>query len=283
MFNSLKIGELEVFWLRGGIFELDGGTMFGPVPRTLWAKKYAHDDDNYIELLNHPLLVRAPWGMAIIDTGLGNKLTEKQKKVFRVTQDWALPESLGELGITRQEVDYVLLTHLDFDHAGGVVMHNPDGLAELTFPNAMHIVQRTEWQDATSPNKRAAHSYWARNFEGLIDGVNLYLADGPYEVMEGLAAIPTGGHTRGHQAAVISSGDQKAVHLADLLPTHAHFNPLWVMSYDNFPLEAVERKEALTNLFVAQGAWFTFYHDSYMPACRFNLKGEVTEKILWQS
>ncbi len=282
MTPNLTIGEVKITWLHGGVFELDGGTMFGPVPRVLWEKRFAYHGDNYISLLNHPMLVRAPWGTAIIDTGLGNKLTEKQKKIFRVTEDWRLLESLAEQGVSRDQIDFVVLTHLDYDHAGGVVMHNQEGVAELTFPRAQHIVQRAEWEDAISPNKRAAHSYWKRNFDGLVAGENLLLAEGPHEVMEGLAVFPTGGHTRGHQAVVISSGGQKAVHLADLLPTHAHFNPLWVTSYDNFPLDAVERKEQFEKLFVSQGAWFLFYHDPFMAACRFDPRGEVIEKLDWR-
>lgn len=278
----LKIGELELFWLRGGVFELDGGTMFGSVPRVLWAKHFPYDEDNCISLLNTPLLVRAPWGIAVIDTGLGNKLSDKLKKIFRVTGNWDVPGSLAEIGLSREDVGYVVLTHGDFDHAGGVVMNGDDGKPELTFPNALHISQRSEWEDVCAPNMRTSHSYWSQNFEGLRVGVNLQLIDGPHEVMEGLAVIPTGGHTRGHQIAVVSSGELKAVHMGDLLPTHAHFNPLWVMAYDNFPLDAIDRKEALEGLFVRQGAWFTFYHDPFMPACRFDEKGNITERLNWQ-
>jgi glyoxylase-like metal-dependent hydrolase (beta-lactamase superfamily II) len=277
MTQALNIGEIELHWLQGGVLELDGGTMFGVVPRVLWAKKFPPDEDNYIRMLNAPVLLKTPGALAVIETGLGNKLTEKQRKIFRIKEDWDLPGSLSSLGISREDSTHVILTHCDFDHAGGVVMTNERGKHELTFPRAEHIVQRAEWEDAMDPNMRACHTYWPVNFGELKGSDHLRLVEGEYEVCAGVSLVPTGGHTRGHQIVRIDSGGDTAIHMADLLPTHIHFNPLWIMAYDNFPLDAIRQKEAIEKQGVQEGAWFTFYHDPFMQACRFSEDGTVRE------
>jgi glyoxylase-like metal-dependent hydrolase (beta-lactamase superfamily II) len=276
---TFKLGEFDCFRLGGGSFELDGGIMFGVVPKVLWSRKYPSTEDNHIELVNDPLLVKTPRGYVVIDTGLGNKLTDKQKAILRIKRDWDLPNELGRLGIKREDVACVIVTHCDFDHSGGVVMRNGRGGLELTFPKARHIVQRSEWEDVLNPGRRAAHSYWPENLELLGDSDNLELIDGDIEVEKGISIIHTGGHTRGHQIIRLQSGDQTAVHLSDLLPTHAHFNPLWISAYDNFPLDAIRQKEMIEGPAVREGAWFTFYHDPFMLACKFDSEGNVTESI----
>lgn len=279
MGKSLRIGEFELHWLNGGVFELDGGSMFGVVPRVLWAKKYPHDENNYIRLTNSPILIKTGHELILIESGLGNKLTGKQKQIFRVKEDWNILNDLAALGIQRGDINFVILTHYDFDHAGGVVMQEGDGQPALTFPNAKHILQKTEWDDALNPNKRSLNTYWPVNFEKLKESKNLELVDGKAEIVDGVNVLHTMGHTKGHQAVSIESQGAKALHMADLLPTHAHSNPLWIMAYDNFPLEAIDAKEKLLNSGIAGNVWFTFYHDAFMKACRFDQKGNVTERF----
>jgi len=277
MIGPLRIGRTQIRWLSGGIFELDGGAMFGVVPKVLWSRKYA-SEDNYIRLLASPLLVETPEALVVVETGIGNKLSDKQKSIFRVVEEWALPESLASFGFNPSDVTHVILTHCDFDHAGGVVMNDGNGDACLTFPEAQHFVQEMEWQDASRPNRRSAHTYWAQNFEGLVPGNNLVLVNGEYEVCPGVRVSRTGGHTRGHQVVHVESEGQSAVHMADLLPTHIHFNPLWLMAYDNFPLEAMEQKEMIEKNGIERRSWFTFYHDPILRACRYDVEGHVTER-----
>lgn len=284
--NSFKLGDFEIYWLNGGEFELDGGTMFGVVPKVLWSKKYPADvaddishEDNYIKLLNYPLLVKTTEFLVIIETGLGNKMTEKQKKIFRVIREWDIPQELKRIGLTRQDIDYVILTHCDFDHAGGIVMHNAHGDEELTFPNAKHIVQKLEWEDVRHPNIRSENTYWPQNFSKLKETDNLQLVNGNFTVCKGVEVELTGGHTRGHQIVRIQSGKETAYHLADLLPTHVHFNPLWIMAYDNFPLDAIALKQKYETRGIRENAWFTFYHDPSMYACKFDTKGKVVKKV----
>ncbi len=278
MNQSLKIGDFELFWLNGGTFELDGGTMFGVVPKVLWQKKYPSDSENYIRLLNSPILVRTPGELVLIDTGLGNKLTDKQKKINRVSREWSVPDDLRALGIAREDVGVVVLTHYDFDHAGGVVMQEPGGDLSVTFPNARHVLQRKEWEDVLTPNRRTISTYWPVNNELMRGSDRLELVDGDTEVLPGISVHLTAGHNGGHQVVRIHSRGETALHLADLLPTHAHSNPLWIMAYDNYPMDAIAQKELWLKRGVQEKAWFTFYHDAFLQACKLDEKGNVTEK-----
>ena len=279
MKKGFRLGEFELFWLRGGSFELDGGAMFGVVPKALWSKKYPANEDNTISMVAWPLLIKTPDSLVLIETGLGNKLTEKQKQIFRVKEEWNVIGDLDDMGIKREDIDYVILTHYDFDHAGGVVMKDEkSGGYSLTFPRAKHIVQVKEWEDVINPNIRSINTYWPINNELLRVSPNLELVDGETEIVRGIRVVPASGHTRGYQIVTAESQGQTAVYLCDLLPTHAHFNPLWIMAYDNFPLESIRQKEAMEKEYVGRGAWFIFYHDPFVPACKFDDKGNMVEK-----
>jgi glyoxylase-like metal-dependent hydrolase (beta-lactamase superfamily II) len=278
MKTGFKIGDFELIWLNGGRLELDGGAMFGVVPKALWSKKYPVNDDNTIPMVAWPLLIKTPSSCVLVETGLGNKLTEKQKKIFKVSEEGGLLDELRGLGIGREDIDYVILTHYDFDHAGGVVMKENSGALSLTFPKAKHIVQKREWEDVLNPNTRSINTFWPINYEVLKESRNLELIDGDTEVVEGIRVILAGGHNRGFQIIKIESGSDRALHLVDLLPTHAHFNPLWIMAYDNFPLESIAMKDLWERRGIEENAWFTFYHDPFVLACKFDEKGNVLKK-----
>ncbi|HSH12675.1 MAG TPA: MBL fold metallo-hydrolase [Desulfurivibrionaceae bacterium] len=279
MTGPLRLGDFEIYWLDGGEFELEGGCMFGVVPRALWEKKFPCSPDGFIRLVNTPILVRTPTANVIIDTGLGNKLTAKQKQIFRVTDDWRAEASLDALGLKREEISHVILTHCDFDHAGGVVRVGAGGQLELTWPEARHYVQRVEWREALAPNRRSASSYWPVNLELLGSNGRLELVDGAAEPVAGVRLQLTGGHTRGHQAVWLESAGERAVHLGDLLPSQAYFNPLWITPYDNFPLDSVAAKEELLARAVSENRWCLFYHDPYLAACRFDRDGKIIERF----
>jgi glyoxylase-like metal-dependent hydrolase (beta-lactamase superfamily II) len=277
MKTGFRLGDLEITWLNGGRFELDGGAMFGVVPKALWQKRYPANAENCVSLLAWPLLVRTASALVLIESGLGNKLTDKQKKIYRVQEGWSVPAELGQLGIDRRDIDFVILTHYDFDHAGGVIMQDGTDLA-LTFPEARHVLQRTEWDDVQHPTSRTINTYWPVNNELMRNSRNLELIEGDAEIVPGIRVVHTGGHNRGHQIIEMSSRGERALHLGDLLPTHAHGNPLWVMAYDNFPLEAIRLKEKWIKGGIAEKAWFTFYHDPYMLACRYDDAGGIAEQ-----
>jgi len=278
MNTGFKIGDFELTWLNGGTFELDGGAMFGVVPKVLWQKKYPTVEDNYIPLTAWPVLVKTSSSLVVIETGIGNKLSDKQKKIYRIKEDWAIPDELKTLGISREDIDHVILTHFDFDHAGGVLMQETDGTIGLTFPKAKHILQKREWEDVLAPNIRNINTYWSMNNEALRGSPNLELISGDLEIVPGINVIHTGGHNNGHQIVRLTSKGETAYHLADLLPTHAHANPLWVMAYDNYPMDAITLKERWMKQAVMENAWLTFYHDAFLRACTFDDKGNVTKR-----
>jgi len=274
--QHLSIGDFQIYWLNGGNFRLDGGTMFGAVPKVLWQKKCQADAANTLPFSNDILLVKTPEHNIIIDTGLGNKLTEKQLSIFQVTSPWSVVTDLAELGLSRQDIDFVLLTHCDFDHAGGIVMHDADGNEALSFPAAVHYVQKSEWQDVEQPCRRAQSTYWPENFSLLKKEGKLEIIEGDLEVLPGITLRHTGGHTRGHQLIELQSKGETAVHLGDLFPTHAHSNPLWIMAYDNFPLEVIDRKEEYFRHYQELDSWFTFYHDPQVKACKLDKQGVIS-------
>jgi glyoxylase-like metal-dependent hydrolase (beta-lactamase superfamily II) len=278
MKSGFRLGDFELTWLSGGRFELDGGAMFGVVPKVLWQKKYPVDADNYIPILASPILVKTPKALVLIESGIGNKLTDKQKKIFRVREEWAVLRDLKELGIERHDVDFVVLTHYDFDHAGGVVMQGESGEMEITFPKAKHVLQKKEWDDVMHPNIRNINTYWPINNELMKGHGNLELVESDVEIVPGISVVHTGGHNNGHQVVKMESRGEKAMHIADLLPTHAHANPLWVMAYDNYPMDAIAEKESWMKKGVGENAWFTFYHDATMLACKFNEQGEIVQR-----
>ncbi len=277
MENALKLGDLKLYWLDGGRLGFDGGAMFGVVPKKVWQKRLPADDENFIDFIASPILVRTPETVVIIETGFGNKLTEKQKKIFRVTKEWNILKSLSETGLSREDVEHVILTHLDFDHAGGIAVLEDEEIA-LTFPNAKHHVQAKEWEDANNPNRRAAHSYWPINFEMLRDSEALVLAEGDKEIVPGISVVHSGGHHRGHQIVTLESNGEKAIHMGDVLPTHIHFNPLWVMGYDDHPIDVISLREKWEHKGIEEGAWFTFYHDPLLNSCKFDPDGNVIQK-----
>lgn len=278
MQKKLKIGKFEITQLHGGDFVMDAGAIFGVVPKVLWQKKYTADAENSFLLKSNVLLVKWDTGALLIESGLGNKLTEKQRKIFKVHSEWRITQDLLQLGLEPNDIKYVILTHCDFDHAGGIIQYDAAGEPKVTFPEAYHVVQEKEWYDANHPNIRSTNTYWSHNFAALHEE-NLFLVSGDHEIIPGVRVIHTSGHTRGHQAVVIESEGEVAIHLGDLMPTHLHNNPLWVMAYDNFPLDSIEMKKKLIDAYCEKEAWFTFYHDTAYLACKLDEDGEVIDTV----
>lgn len=257
---------------------MDAGTMFGAVPKVLWSKKCPADADNYMPQATFPMLVRTADKNILIDTGIGNKLSGKQHTIFHMEKPWNLIDELRNFGLGRDDIDIVILTHGDFDHAGGAVMFTASGHLEPTFPKARHIIQQIEWDDISNPNDRAAHTYFPINFEQLVQHDLLEFANGDTTLLPGISLRLTGGHTRGHQIIILQGEKEKAVHLADLLPMHYHLNPLWIMAYDNYPLDVINRKKEYYTEF-GESCWFTFYHDPELRACKIDSNLQIIGTI----
>lgn len=274
----LTVGDVQVHWLQGGRFRLDGGAMFGPVPKPLWSKRFPCDEHNSIPMQAFPLLVRTPEHDILIDTGLGNKLTEKQRRIFRLEEEWSVDESLSALGLSTDDIDIVILTHMDWDHSSGGTRLVGDRLVP-TFRRARYVVQRDEWEAALHPTSRTRAGYWPENREPLRDAGVVELVDGDVELVPGVRLYKTGGHTHGHQIVRIESRGETMLHMGDLLPTHAHMNPLWVMGYDNFPLTSIAEKERWLPQAQQGGWWLSFYHDPFLLAAKVDSDGNVQATV----
>lgn len=277
--DYLKLGSVDLYWLNGGQFSLDGGAMFGPVPKSLWSIKCSPDKDNNIQICSSPILIKKNKENILIDTGIGNRLNKKEVEIYRVKSNWNVINELESIGIKRKEILYVILTHCDFDHTGGVVMKNSSGSSVISFPRAKHIVQKHEWEDVLKTNLRTSRTYLKKNVDKLVDSNLLKTIDGNHVLSREIKLIKTGGHTRGHQIVEVCGKDNRAVHLGDLLPTHYHINPLWTMAYDNFPITVVRKKEELINKYIRKDYWFVFYHDPKCRAIRLDTSNNIIDKV----
>jgi glyoxylase-like metal-dependent hydrolase (beta-lactamase superfamily II) len=270
--TSLVVGEVTLHWLSGGDFRLDGGTLFATVPKALWQAVVPVAVDNTVCLSNDPLLIECRDGLVLVDTGLG----EHCPQGYVSTAPWALLQGLQALGIKREDILHVVITHGDFDHAGGLTMATTGGGRQTTFPGAVHHLQRAEWEEIHAPHRRSAEAYDAASL-ALLPAGKLHLVDGEEVICPGITVRLSGGHTRGHQVVEIRSGKHLALHLGDLMPTHNHVNPLWHLAYDNYPLTVIDRKIEYLERDGQEEPWFLFYHDPLVRACRLDRQGTVKE------
>ncbi|WP_459503240.1 YtnP family quorum-quenching lactonase [Bacillus sp. C1] len=275
--ESLKIGEMKVTWLSGGNTHLDGGAMFGVVPKVLWSRKYKHNETNHIYLRTDPLLVQTKEGNMLIDSGIGNhKMNEKMKRNQGVTEESVVHESLMNLGLACADIHYILMTHLHFDHASGLTKWE-DGELVSAFPNAKVYVSEIEWNEMRTPNIRSRNTYWKENWEPIVEQVVTFKEE--IQISDEVKMVHTGGHSDGHAVIVLESKGETMLHLADLLPTHAHQNVLWVMAYDDYPMTSIEQKQKWMKYGTEKKAWFTFYHDAYYRAMKWDAEGRIIEKL----
>ena len=258
--RRFALGDLELIALFDGFFRLDGGAMFGVVPKPLWEKKTAADDRNRILLGMRPLIVRGNRTM-LIDAGLGGKDDAKFHDIYGVDRSRNLDHTLAEAGLRREDIDIVLASHLHFDHCGGFTYRDSAGTVRPTFPRAQYVVRRGEWEDATHPHERNRASYLPDNFVPLKDAGVLQLVDDDQTIMPGVRVQRTGGHCMHHQAIWMESGGRTAVFPADLLPTTAHLDNPWIMGYDLYPMDTLAAKKAFFRDVMAKNALVFFEHD----------------------
>lgn len=268
--QSRRIGDLQVHAIQAGGQRLDGGAMFGVVPKPLWERRIPADERNRIQLGMRCLLIEHPSGLIMIDSGAGNKENTKFHEIYGVENAGAnartgLEDGLAQVGVTPDRVDVLVSTHLHFDHAGGNTYIDESGAVHPTFPKARYFVQRGEYEFATHPNERTAASYFDRNYAPTLESGQLELLEGETEIAEGIGVIVTPGHTPYHQSVVIRSAGETAVFLGDLIPTHAHLPLPWVMGYDVEPLVTLESKRALLRRIEQENWLVIFEHDATVP------------------
>ena len=270
--QSFTIGRLRCHTLEGGRQRLDGGAMFGVVPRTLWKTRIEPDDRNRIPLAMRCMLVEHPDGLVLIDTALGNKEDSKFLDIYGVENQGLegatqLEDALASAGFLPRDVKWVINTHLHFDHAGGNTTMDPDlendprRHIRMTFPNATYVVQRGELEFARHTNERTRASYLPHNFDPVAAADRWRLLEGDGEILPGIRARVTPGHVPWHQVLLIESGGETAVFVGDLFPTTAHLPLPWIMGYDLEPLRTLESKRAFLAEAVAGGWRMIFEHD----------------------
>jgi glyoxylase-like metal-dependent hydrolase (beta-lactamase superfamily II) len=279
-----KIGDLTVHAIQAGGQRLDGGAMFGVVPKPLWEKRIPADERNRIQLGMRCLLIEHPSGLVLIDTGAGNKESPKFKDIYGIENEGAegatmLEDGLKQIGVAPSDIAVVINTHLHFDHAGGNTRATPEGRIEITFPNATYIVRRGEYDYALHPNERTAASYFDRNYHPLEAAGKLELITREKQIVKGIRAIPTPGHTPFHQSILIESAGERAFYLGDLVPTHAHLPLPWIMGYDVEPLVTLETKRRILKQAVDEKWLLIFEHDAEVPWGRIENDGKTYKLV----
>ncbi|MFC4710830.1 YtnP family quorum-quenching lactonase [Enterococcus eurekensis] len=270
--ETLQFHEMTLTWLDGGDTTLDGGSMFGVVPKVLWSKRYPPNDKNLIELRTDPILIQYKGVNYLIDSSIGRgKLTDKQKRNFGVTEESKVKESLQELGLTTADIDYLLMTHLHYDHASGLT-EIVDGELVSVFPNAKIIVNEIEWYEMRQPNMRSKATYWVENWEPIEDQFVPY--EDKIQIIPEIEMIHTGGHSDGHAIIKLHQAGETIIHMADLMPTHAHQNPLWVLAYDDYPMTSIFAKDRILAEAYQGNYKFIFYHDAYYRMLQWDQAGK---------
>ena len=265
----MQLGDYRVEIVPDAEFRLDGGAMFGVVPRALWSRVAEPDAENRVRLQANCLYVEAAGERILVETGMGDKWTPKLASIYGLERRRALGETLRAVaGRAPEDVTVVVNTHLHFDHAGGNTTLDAEGRAVPSFPNARYFVSRAEYEHAESPHERDRASYLPENWRPLAESGQLELKPDAYEVVPGLTMETVPGHSRTMQCARLTSGGQSLFCFADLVPTRAHLAPAWVMGYDLYPVETVEAKKRLLRQAADEDWLCLFYHDPEAPLCR---------------
>jgi glyoxylase-like metal-dependent hydrolase (beta-lactamase superfamily II) len=259
--DKISIGPITIYGLRDGFFSLDGGAMFGVVPKVLWEKIYPADEQNRIKLGLNSLLIQKEGVKVLVDTGMGGHLKRKLYEYYAVDQDPGLILSLQEKGVTPGDIDFVINTHLHFDHCGGNTFEDESGHIVASFPNARYIVQKGEWEYANDPCERDRSSYAKNTFLPIKDSGLLELVEGNTEISEGIEVILTPGHTAYHQCVKIQAEGKVLFFLGDMVPTSGHVGLSYIMSYDLMPLESLESKKKILNKAIDEDWIVAFNHD----------------------
>jgi glyoxylase-like metal-dependent hydrolase (beta-lactamase superfamily II) len=260
------LGDFELTILTDGTYLLDGGAMFGVVPKPLWEKRTPANERNQILLGTNTVVVRTGKHTVVIETGIGNKLSEKQRSIFDNRQ--LLMESFRAAGIGTEEVDVVINTHLHFDHCGWNTTRTKDGSIVPTFPNARYFVQRGEVEHGHLQLERDAVSYISDNYDPLIANGQMTLIEPPsgqMEIVPGVSVEAFPGHTAQMMAVMLDSGGRRACYISDLIPTTAHLDATWVMGYDLFPLTCIEQRKRFLSRAIPEQWLVLFTHDHHYP------------------
>jgi len=278
--ETRKIGRWKVHAIQAGGQKLDGGAMFGVVPKTLWERRIPPDDRNRIQLGMRCLLIEHESGLVLIDSGAGNKEADKFHEIYGVENrgesgTTRLEDGLKQLGVKPSDISIAICTHLHFDHAGGSTTKNADGKIVPTFPKARYVVQAGEWEYATHTNERTAASYFPHNFVPVKESGQFDFASGEKEIVKGISVMPTPGHVPFHQGVKLESDGEIAFYVADLVPTTSHLPLPWIMGYDVEPLVTLETKRRILKRASEEKWLLVFEHDAKTPWSRIAHDGKA--------
>lgn len=261
----MRLGDFEIHALSDGTFRLDGGQMFGVVPKALWEKKIPADSRNRIRLGLNCLLVRTGRENVVIETGIGDKFDRRFADIYGVDHSTTLLNDLERRGLAPDQVDMVINSHLHFDHCGWNTRRDGDRVVPA-FPRARYYVQRGEWEHALAPNERDRASYIAE-FVLAAEPQTIFL-DGDRELIPGIRVQVLAGHNRNLQAVWIESGGERACFISDLVPTSAHLPYPWIMAFDLYPMETLANKRRILPELVRDRTLVVFPHDAETPWAR---------------
>lgn len=260
--HSMTLGDFELTVVPDGTYISDGGAFFGVVPKTMWSKRVTVDEQNRMAVGLNSLLVRTGKKNILIETGIGNKLSDKLIQIY--TQPAKLLDNLRAAGVAPEDIDIVINTHLHFDHCGWNTVRKGDKFV-ATFPKAKYYVQEKEWEHGRLQLERDAISYMSPNYDPLLESGQMVLLNGDLELLPGISVKVFPGHTANMQAVIVESGGKKACYISDLIPTSAHLDVTWVMAFDLYPLETIQSRKKYYAQAIPE-KWLTvFTHDDQTP------------------
>ena len=261
--HRTTLGDFELTVVNDGKYYLDGGAMFGVVPNPMWEKVLPADEQNRIHMAMNSLVIRTGSDTILVDTGAGNKLPDKTRKIFDIQE--CLLERLGEASIAPDEITVVINTHLHFDHAGWNTRRRADGVVVPSFPRAKYYFQKGELAHAHVQHERDRVSYLTDNYDPLVANGQAILLEGAAEVVPGVRVELFPGHTDHHQVVIVESQGRTAAYVGDLIPSTAHLNPTWVMAYDLAPITSIENRKRYYQSAIPEGWLTVFTHEPQTP------------------
>lgn len=274
-YTQLTLGAYRITVLPVGEFALDGGAMYGVVPKVLWEKIHPPDDQNRVPLALNCLLIETGDEKILLDTGCGTKFSPKHVAMYGIVGDCNIVHNLKALGLKPEDITQVWFTHLHFDHSGGATCYNDHGELAPTFPNATYKIHQGEWADAHAPSPKSKASYLMENFDPLREAGQLDLFDGPEtELLPGLWLKTSGGHTAHHQLLVLDLPEGGLIYWGDICPTHHYIKIPYVMAYDLYPLDTMTVKQRWLMTAHDRGWYNVFEHDLNVPCCQVTLDTE---------
>ena len=278
--SDLQIGDMELTIVSGGTMRNDGGTMYSVIPKAMWSRKSEPDENNLILMETNCLLVRTPDSLGLIDAGYGDKMPEKIRRRSCMQADAPLLRNLQAVGVSAEDIDWVIMTHLHSDHAGGLTTLTDDGQLRVVFSNATHYVQKSEWEDAVSERSELAGAYQLPDLLPVEEAGLLSLVDESQELFPGISVTRTDGHTRGHQLVTIASDEETVVYVGDVSPMAPHVRAFWTMSYDQYPLTTRRTKPEILGAIADNNHIVIFPHEPTQKIGRLRRDDDVEFVVL---